>query len=506
MNNISRHLSRHARLRIIHLGIFLVYIVSIILIFFGCVYRNIEKSTEATIMNNIAHQSQNFQNIINQNFQYLEGVAQYIGSHGGPEDTRSFELLQMLSEKCGLTRMGISDPEGNCVFTSGEEHSIASEDYFQNAAEGRRALGESVEEKDGQIRVVLAVPIFRDEEVTGVVGGSCNLSVLGQLLLEDIYSGAGYILISDVQGNIISHGSDEISELIPLDNGLFGQLDVVDLPKDKSVEQISADFSAQKSDIAAFSHANNHYYIAYEPLGMENWMLCYIVPISVARYSYQFISTYGITLCVTLLAGMTVLLLTIFYFNSRTHKALIQIGQSDALTGVFNKHSTQEQIQRWLQYDGDHKTGLQALMMMDVDYFKQINDTYGHAVGDTILRDVGALLRHEFREGDIIGRIGGDEFCILIKNIGSEANAVSKIGRLCEHARSLRFRDSEHDLTEASITISVGLAFAPIHGNSFEELYRNADQALYQTKRNGRNGFSVYVPQPDEEAAAETAK
>ena len=96
MNNISRYLSRHARLRIIHLGIFLVYIVSIIVIFLGCVYRNIEKSTEATIMNNIAHQSQNFQNIIDQNFQYLEGVAQYISSHGDLENAHNIELLEAL--------------------------------------------------------------------------------------------------------------------------------------------------------------------------------------------------------------------------------------------------------------------------------------------------------------------------------------------------------------------------------------------------------------------------
>ena len=129
-----------------------------------------------------------------------------------------------------------------------------------------------------------------------------------------------------------------------------------------------------------------------------------------------------------------------------------------------------------------------GLLIMDVDYFKQVNDTYGHIVGDKVLKTFGYLLARQFREHDIAGRIGGDEFMVLIRNINNGSIAENRVKKLIDEVRSLEIPEMDGN----GITISVGLAFSPEHGTTFMELYRHADTALYQVKQGGRNGFSVY--------------
>ena len=127
--------------------------------------------------------------------------------------------------------------------------------------------------------------------------------------------------------------------------------------------------------------------------------------------------------------------------------------------------------------------------MIDVDHFKEVNDTYGHAVGDEILKEVSNIIRREFREGDVIGRLGGDESCIQTKNIVSDTNAIAKVKMLHESIRTHVFKDLGED---KRVTCSIGVSYAPMYGNSFEELYHTADLALYKTKKGGRDGFNVY--------------
>lgn len=126
--------------------------------------------------------------------------------------------------------------------------------------------------------------------------------------------------------------------------------------------------------------------------------------------------------------------------------------------------------------------------MMDVDYFKQINDNYGHAVGDRVLYKVGHLLKSSFRENDIVGRIGGDEFLIFMAGVTSEEFAVRRMESLQQYLRELPIEELEGH----ALTCSMGAAFMPKDGIEFAELYKHADEALYETKRNGRDGFNIY--------------
>ncbi len=121
---------------------------------------------------------------------------------------------------------------------------------------------------------------------------------------------------------------------------------------------------------------------------------------------------------------------------------------------------------------------------MDVDYFKQVNDTYGHIVGDKVLKTFGHLLARQFREHDIAGRIGGDEFMVLIRNINNGSIAENRVKKLIDEVRSLEIPEMDGN----GITISVGWHFSPEHGTTFMELYRHADTALYQVKQGAKTG------------------
>ena len=125
---------------------------------------------------------------------------------------------------------------------------------------------------------------------------------------------------------------------------------------------------------------------------------------------------------------VTVVIFYIIYKNRQEKSRLLKRAQRDALTGLFNKKTTQDMIDRFLEENG--KDRCNALMIMDVDYFKQVNDTYGHMVGDKVLKIFGRLLAKQFREKDIVGRIGGDEFMVLICNI-KDRSEERRVGKEC---------------------------------------------------------------------------
>lgn len=169
-------------------------------------------------------------------------------------------------------------------------------------------------------------------------------------------------------------------------------------------------------------------------------------------------------------------------------KQLKKRAQIDSLTKLYNRAAGEEKIRKLLQ--GNHSN---ALVLIDLDDFKKINDTLGHDYGDMVLKDVGRVLKQHFRVGDIICRLGGDEFVVLINDIPE--NVVLKImNALISKIEAI---ESYGDLN-IKINISAGVAMYPDMGTTFEELYKKADKALYKSKFGGKN--QCYIYQNDEDA------
>ncbi|MCQ5130210.1 diguanylate cyclase [Butyricicoccus faecihominis] len=161
--------------------------------------------------------------------------------------------------------------------------------------------------------------------------------------------------------------------------------------------------------------------------------------------------------------------------------------ERDALTGLYNREETERQIKHCLErYPED----ICALLMIDIDNFKQINDGQGHLFGDAVLTELAAGMKKLTRRTDTVGRIGGDEFTIFLNNLPSKEVAQDKAGKLLDMFTHLF--EGEKSLTE--VTCSIGAAIYPDDGTDFQSLYHSADLALYRAKSQGKNQYVLFDP------------
>lgn len=158
----------------------------------------------------------------------------------------------------------------------------------------------------------------------------------------------------------------------------------------------------------------------------------------------------------------------------------------DLLTHLYNKMTAEEMIEDFLSASAPERR--HGFIILDIDNFKGINDTLGHIYGDEVLRTVSARLQSLFRSTDIVGRAGGDEFIILIKDVPDRYALTDKLLEICHSFQSLYFGKK----SEQHISASVGAALFPDDGKTFSELYRNADAAMYHSKETGKNRFCLY--------------
>ncbi|MCD8163694.1 MAG: diguanylate cyclase [Synergistaceae bacterium] len=166
----------------------------------------------------------------------------------------------------------------------------------------------------------------------------------------------------------------------------------------------------------------------------------------------------------------------------REREELVMQAQTDSLTGLCDKGTTQTLIADYLALSSPDKT--HAVFICDIDNFKMVNDTFGHLYGDTILGDLASKLRSTFRGTDVVGRIGGDEFMILMKDVPSLALI---------HSKALEIRAAfQQNYERFSSSGSIGIAIFPQDGTGFNELYQRADMALYSAKQNGKNRYMLY--------------
>ncbi len=165
---------------------------------------------------------------------------------------------------------------------------------------------------------------------------------------------------------------------------------------------------------------------------------------------------------------------------------LLLRAEKDALTGIYNQGATEQLIHNAIQ-DGNENS-LSALMIIDLDNFKEANDLLGHANGDELLEKTADILKEMFKGGDVIGRIGGDEFLVYMRNMETISDADEMAGNI---VKSVRY-DLDFEGQPIRVTCSVGVAVYPYHGKTYEELFEKADRAVYTVKANGKDGYRVY--------------
>ncbi len=175
-------------------------------------------------------------------------------------------------------------------------------------------------------------------------------------------------------------------------------------------------------------------------------------------------------------------------YNLKLREQLRNDSIRDALTGLFNRRYLDEYLQQEIIRAKRNQQPL-SVIMVDVDRFKRFNDTYGHDVGDIVLRELGKFLQQKVRGYDIVCRYGGEEMTLILINTPISV-AKQRAENICSGVRELSLKNQGETLP--SITISLGVACFPLHGNTGEEIVQRADRALYRAKKTGRNRVVLY--------------
>ena len=465
---------------------FAAVLCSMFVLFCG-IRKETDRNVEVTISKNVENQSRYFQSILEIQYRYLEGIAGQIGSSEKLFSQENMDLISSVQKTTKLERISIINQDGTAHYDNGSIKMVQGRRYFLEGMSGQRTLSDPLESRlDGETRVVLGVPIRRDDTVVGVLGGSYDVTELSRMLFGDIYDGKGVSFLLTSDGTVVS--DDKKEDFGEGEKNIFRYYETL-YGSSETIKKFEEDIRSGTLGYIRLAMDGEIRHVAYEPLEFNQWMVCYMVPEEAAKEAYRFVEEYEMALGIVFVGLVLCLFGAFIRISYRRQRELTALANTDVLTGLCNKQSTEKQAERWLSELEKEEPVVQAFLIMDIDYFKNISDQYGHAVGDKVLQQVGSCIRKNFRTTDIMGRIGGDEFVVFMKNIGSMELAERKARELSEQIHKLHIK--ELDGTE--ITTSIGLSCYPEHGTTWMELYQHADLALYETKRRGRNGYTVYI-------------
>ena len=225
------------------------------------------------------------------------------------------------------------------------------------------------------------------------------------------------------------------------------------------------------------------------PLRMAGLSLVSAIVFDILAYFFKTPDRYMIDIMNSVIFLITGMLLSIFTANIKLNdfifqKAIKTERDTDGLTGLLNKSSMMREIRKSMT--NDPKNGI--LVMLDVDDFKRINDSYGHVVGDFVISGIARCLNSSFRNSDIIGRFGGDEFVIFMPFTHDVVIAQSRVKKVLSLMAETIELPNEND----KVTGSFGIAVCSEFGDTYDDLFRKSDYALYRAKSGGKNQFSVY--------------
>ncbi|WP_071515047.1 sensor domain-containing diguanylate cyclase [Geitlerinema sp. PCC 9228] len=174
--------------------------------------------------------------------------------------------------------------------------------------------------------------------------------------------------------------------------------------------------------------------------------------------------------------------------NLKLRDTLKQQSIRDPLTGLFNRRYLEESLKDKL-HEANKSAAYLSVIMLDIDHFKGFNDRFGHDAGDFVLQQVGSLLQEVFRTSDVACRYGGEEFTLILPE-ASSSDSYRRAEELRQYMKQMQLRYGDRFL--GPITVSLGVATYPLHGETYDELLQNADEALYQAKKQGRDRTVTY--------------
>ncbi len=422
-------------------------------------------------------------------------IADYLVSENDIFSDRSIELIRHLDNHMGLVDCYIVKSNGNAMDSYGKFHEKVNRSKEFQAMLGTKDSDVALVDEKNRPVLMVSAPIRTEVEWRGNVVLVYKADSISKRIDSTAYS---YALVYE---------NGIVGEVYGAESGLYQAGDnlgdvVTSLTFD---EGSSAAFTQGiKAGRAGTVHVRNaegvSCYICYEPVAKTGASVLVAIRDSQINRSIREENkdTRSMIMKVIVSIGIFVAVVIVIYIINRVSftKESIELqnkAQTDLLTELLNKISTENKIKEYLDGEGQDKTNM--MCVLDIDNFKKINDTMGHAFGDEVLATLGKRIRSEFRVTDIIGRTGGDEFIIFLKDLKDESVIERESGRIAGF-----FRDfTVGTYTKYSPTASIGVAIYPHDGEDYASLYKAADTALYRAKKRGKNQLAFFSETTEED-------
>ena len=379
----------------------------------------------------------------------------------------------------------IVDSEGRGRDAFGQETDISTRDWFKEikdiSKDGKGVTGRAYPSGEGDQLLIAAGAPTADGK--GWVIMQTDTDFFRNVPSISEFDGKTQFIFAQGDGTVISvvgGGASGVSK----GSSLFDSISDPGMKKN---------FEGEHSGILYCKYGGEERVLVYRPLKLNEWFVCELATASYIdsetdKYFEPFRSVFtrivvAIFIFLALLAVINLLMSMVYKQNQKKLKSK---AETDLLTGLLNKVSTEQAIQDYIDTAGEEEPGM--FLLFDIDNFKHINDTRGHAFGDEVLATVGKELPTIYRTTDIVGRLGGDEFAVFLKDIPNDDVRHHMADTTLQFFRN--FKAGEY--TKYSATASIGASMFPKDGKTFEELYKTADQAVYKAKQNGRNRLEFY--------------
>lgn len=476
----------------------LLIVVFSLLIWFSKVGRAKEQSeVEASMVQQMKLTTLQVEKEFNNALTYAETAALCI-AQGETDTETALKMALAAGHRRGIYDVVLCNADGmgyHLQENKVETVTISEDIYVASAySEQEAILYIAQDELHERSSVIIVVPLdYRDKEAQYLI---CyyDIADLQWLVTDRIFGSDVFFVLLNNTGesiSVVQNNNTWQNPMCKISDDYFSLLK--DVTGDaEAVQKLQAGIQERNGGISYLSNVVDERAFVYAPMDFGEFTL--VAGMSSAYLHRQVNEEWssgntvvmGLTITFILFMVIFLVINIVNRVKARNkHRDLEEKADTDLLTGLYNKISTERRIK---DYMAAHPGEQGLLFILDVDNFKKINDTMGHAFGDEVLRTLGTSIRSEFRASDILGRTGGDEFTLFLCNMKDEdviKMEAEKVERFFKNFRAGTY-------TKYSVTASIGCAVFSRDGDNFEDLYKAADNALYVAKKRGKNQLAFY--------------
>lgn len=438
-----------------------------------------------------------FKEKINSDLLTVFVLSKYLGSFDTLDGQEAKAAMKKISNEVPFRSLLISNALNGTTYT-GNGISIKTDhsEPFEGAQNRDQRVSQVLRDAfNGKDMVALTSPVYKNEKLTGSISGLYYTEDFIQIIEKISFQRLTYYQIIEKDGDLLFQNTS-METTGGFDN-FYPFLGEVILDKGFISSIIINDIMKNKAGFMGYKFKDKGYYLSYAPIGINDWYLLAFAPKDSFNTHPGDIKKSALFMIIKIISLFLILILYIIWRQVK-YKTVMEQGrielealnsklkiraENDLLTGLYNKITSELLISDYLETEG--KNGRHALFVIDIDNFKNVNDEMGHLIGDRALIDTAAGINDSFRISDIKGRIGGDEFIVLLKNIASDEDIRKKAEDLCRLFKSIKVYNGQ-------ISGSVGAAVYPDHGTTYTELFEIADKAMYHSKELGKDGYYIY--------------